>query len=84
MSNFSDQELDEALARGFRDQNDETYIHFDGHTARNEFLSAGWNRAIENGWLHIVSVNLEQETFMKGFLTPRGKKELLKECCKAR
>ena len=84
MSNFSDQELDEALVRVFRDQKDSTYIHFDGRTAQNEFLRAGWYRGLEKGWLEVESVELEQETFLKGFLTPRGKKELLKECCKAR
>lgn len=52
------------------------YIRFDGHSARSRFLCEGWNLAIDMGWITVETVELEQETFMKGFLTDKGKLEL--------
>lgn len=67
-----------AFQRCFKDKNLETtYVRFDGWTARNEFLRRGWNYALNQEWLRIVDVELEQEFFYKGYLTEKGEKEVL-------
>jgi len=72
------EEYRQSFKRLFSGQNLETtYCHFDGHTARNEFLRNGWNYAVDQGWLRVQEVELEQETFFKGFLTEKGKQEVL-------
>jgi len=78
MSENLEEEYRQSFKRLFTGQNlDLTYCRFDGHTARNEFLRNGWNYAIDQGWLRVEEVELEQETFMKGFLTEKGRKEVL-------
>ena len=75
-----EEEYRQSFKRIFKDQNlNDTYIHFDGYTARNEFLRDGWNYAIEQGWLRVVNVDGDQETYMKGYLTEKGQKEVLIE-----
>lgn len=72
------EEYRQSFKRCFQGQNLETaHVHFDGHTARNEFLRDGWNYAINQGWLRTEEVELEQETFIKGFLTDKGRYEVL-------
>ena len=71
--NFPEEELKAALKRAFSQAD---YIRFDGHSARNPFLSAGWNLAIERGWINHTEINLEQETILKWYITPLGKEAL--------
>ena len=72
------EEYRQSFRRLFEGRNlSETYCRFDGHTARNSYLLQGWNFAIEQGWLKVVEVNLEQETFSKGYLTEKGQQEVL-------
>ena len=67
----------QSFKRCFEGQNLETtYARYDGHTARNKFLRKGWNYAVDQGWLKVEEVELEQETFSKGFLTEKGRKDL--------
>ncbi|TXH40435.1 MAG: hypothetical protein E6Q97_39655 [Desulfurellales bacterium] len=77
---WTEGDLRDSLRRVFQETqkfNRTPFIHFDGHSARNPFLRAGWNLAVENGWLRVEAVELEQDTFMKGFLTDKGRQELL-------
>ena len=87
MSAYPESELKESLERAFHDvrppkefdngpQYSSVYIRFDGYEARNPFLSAAWNLAIAKGWIRVETIELEQETFMKGYLTELGAKEL--------
>lgn len=72
------EEYRQSFRRLFQGQNlKDCYCRFDGQTARNQFLCEGWNYAIDQGWLRVITVELEQETFMKGFLTEKGQKEVL-------
>lgn len=68
-------EYDAAIRRHF-DTELADYIRMDGWDMRNQFLAGGWNYAIDQGWLRVVDVELEQETFMKGYLTDKGRKDL--------
>jgi hypothetical protein len=63
----------ECLRRAFQGQDASTYIRMDGHAARGAFLRENWNFALEQGWIRVEKVELEQEVFMKGFLTAKGK-----------
>jgi hypothetical protein len=52
------------------------FIMMDGQAARNPLLRGAWNLAVGNGWVRIQTVELEQETYMKGYLTSLGKEAL--------
>lgn len=74
-----EEEYRRAFKRVFEGQNLETtHVHFDGHAARSEFLRKGWNYAVDHGWFRVETVELEQDTFLKGYLTEKGKEEILK------
>jgi len=74
------EEYKAAFFRLFNRQNLETtYCYFDGHSARHKFLRDGWNYAIDQGWLRVETVELEQETFYKGYITDKGRKDILGE-----
>jgi len=75
------EEYRQSFKRLFEGQNLETtYCLFDGHTARNTFLRRGWYFAIDQGWLDVVEIDSdEQWLWYKGFLTEKGKKEVLSE-----
>jgi len=72
------QEYKNAFKRLFENKDPKsTHIHFDGHTARSRFLRDAWNYGVEQEWLRVETVELEQETFFKGYLTPKGIKHIL-------
>jgi hypothetical protein len=72
------EEYRQAFRRLFSNQNLETtYCHFDGNSARIDFYRNGWNYAIKQGWLRVEEVEWEQETYFKGYLTEKGKREVL-------
>lgn len=74
---YSVEEHKDALRRCFNGQPRTAYARMDGWIARdNPFIREGWNYAIEQGWLRVEDVELEQETFMKGFLTDNGYEDL--------
>lgn len=71
------QEHKDALIRCFKGQPRTAYARMDGWIMRdNPFITEGWNYAIKQGWLRVEDVELEQETFMKGFLTDKGYADL--------
>lgn len=76
-----EEEYRQSFRRFFDGQDlDITYVHFDGHAARNEFLRDGWNFAIDKGWLRVVeSTSDEQDNFLKGYLTEQGRKDVLEK-----
>ena len=77
MMEYPIQEHKDALIRCFKDQPRTTYARMDGWIMRDSrFIAEGWNYAIEQGWLRVEGVELEQETFMKGFLTDKGYEDL--------
>ena len=65
------------LRRAFTSNPRTMWIRMDGWIARDcPFIVEGWNYAVEQGWLRVVDVELEQETYMKGFLTDKGYEDL--------
>ncbi len=52
-------------------------IVMDGHVARNEFLSKGWNLAIDNKWITVSESSDKQDGAMYGRWTEKAKKELV-------
>jgi hypothetical protein len=65
-----------SLQRCFNHKGPDTYIHMDGDIARNQYLKEGWNYALEQGWIKAETVESEQDTYLKGYLTEKGRKEL--------
>ena len=63
------------LKRAFIDKRAD-YIRMDGHEVRNKYLVDCWNWAIEQALLEVKEVELEQETFYKGYPTEKFKKSL--------
>lgn len=76
MTEYTEQDFKDSLTRAFKDASPGVYLHFDGHSARTPFLRDCWNYAIDNGWLKVETIELEQETFMKGYLTDKGRSAL--------
>lgn len=76
MEDKIEDEYKESLRRAFWNR-PYGYIIMDGHTYRSEFLRNCWNYAVDSGYFRVVEVNLEQDTYMKGYLTDKGKSELL-------
>ena len=62
------------LSRAFKDQDENVYIRMDGHAARNPYMGESWNFYVDNKYIRVVEVNLEQETFLKGYITKKGRK----------
>jgi hypothetical protein len=57
-----------------------TYARMDGPTMRtNTYLTNAWNYAIDQEWIRVETVELEQETFLKGFITPKGIEEVFND-----
>lgn len=73
----SEQKLIDSLKRAFKDCDHKTFIIFDGQTMRSDFLRAAWNLAIDRGWIESRPYDEEQYSAYHGYLTPKGRKELL-------
>lgn len=74
-----EEEYRQSFKRAFEGQNlEETYIRIDGFDFRDsEFLRKSWEYGNRKEWLRVEIVELEQETFYKGYLTEKGKREVL-------
>lgn len=74
---FKISEFKESLVRVFKDQDIENcHIHMDGRQAQNKFLAQCWNYANDNDIIKVTTVENDQECFMKGYLTEKGKRLL--------
>lgn len=68
-------EFHESLKRAFINEREDAFIMMDGHTAlRNKFLSQSWNYFVEEKLISTKTVGDEQDTFIKGYITPKGLK----------
>jgi len=54
-------------------KNKADYIRMDGYEARHKYLRDVWCFALDNGYIEPVDISLDQETFVKGYLTEKGK-----------
>lgn len=71
---FKISEFHASLVRLFEGQDLENcHIHMDGRQAQNRFLRECWNYAKEKKIIKTKTIELEQDTFMKGYLTEKGK-----------
>ncbi len=74
---FKISEFKESLVRVLKGEDSENcHIHMDGRQAQNKFLSECWNYAVDNRIIEVKTIDLDQDCFMKGYLTEHGKKLL--------
>ncbi len=67
------EEYRQSLKRAFKEEDEDCYIVMDGHTARNEYLRESWNYYVDEGYIKTKNVELEQESFVKGYITDKGR-----------
>jgi len=68
------EEYRQTLKRAFTGPDKADYIHMDGRSAMNEYLSGSWNYYIDEGYIKVkTNESDEQDTFMEGRITPKGK-----------
>ena len=72
MSKYKVEEFRQTLLRAFKGKED-MFIFMDGDSCRNEYLRESWSYYLTNKYIRVETVNLEQETFMKGYITQEGK-----------
>ncbi len=71
------EEYRQTLKRAFKGQPSDAYILMDGRQAQGKYLRDSWNYYHENGYITTKNVELEQNSFIKGYITDKGKEWIL-------
>lgn len=66
-------EFNESLKRAFVGAPSGMYLIMDGQGARSKFLRESWNYFVEEKLIRTESVEEEQDSFIKGYITDKGK-----------
>lgn len=67
------EEYRQTLKRAFKCLSEYDYIVMDGQQSRNSYLRDSWNYFIDHKYISTKNVELEQESFIKGYITKKGR-----------
>ncbi|MCK5613829.1 hypothetical protein KAR91_68830 [Candidatus Pacearchaeota archaeon] len=73
MSKKDIEEYRQTLKRAFSSTDEKYHIVMDGYQSRNSYLRKSWNYYLDNKYIKVETVELSQETFMKGYITAKGR-----------
>lgn len=69
---FPIEEFHQSLKRAFLGAPKNVYIMMDGQGVRSKFLNESWGYFVEEKLIRTESVEEEQDSFVKGYITEKG------------